>query len=309
MITLRLFGQDYSSFHDFCRKWRSGSVHFPEQISPCQSHIPIAQIPWLVYFEEEAHVLNVSHPLCKDNLIEILGLSDARICCSKDVFFLNPFNKTRIELPDFPPEQWDYPSCGTMDVYLPALSFSSPPISSNCVVFGISSSWDHDEAVSICMISRGEASWTIHQHQDNNESFVLSNVNPVYHNGIFYCLYIEDVSSFFVQCNGNLFLVFQGCMGNAVFNQVQHLEDHMFFSSGQISLSARTVEAFNEMGNKIYFPLFPFSCDGSSSGRMYHSFGNSLSSGDISRMKILNNCVWVEPNFVIPSNEDLIWAI
>ncbi|KAJ4980643.1 hypothetical protein NE237_031480 [Protea cynaroides] len=282
MITLRLFGQDYSSFHDICRTWRSEANPFPLQISPYQSHIPIAQTPWLVYFEEEAHVLNVSHPLCQSNLIEISGLSDSRICCSKDgwlliwqfsrkVFFFNPFNKTTIELPDFPREQWDYPSSEYTEVILPALSFSSPPISSDCVVFGISGSWDDGQAVSICIIRRGEASWTIHQRRDNNESFILSNANPVYHNGIFYCLgegrgdlgiydpakdhwtieshclpplvYSEDVNSLFVQCNGNLFLVFQGHMGKGVFvfvldldvliwDHVQHLEDHMFFSNG-----------------------------------------------------------------------------
>ncbi|KAJ4982008.1 hypothetical protein NE237_032845 [Protea cynaroides] len=374
LMASRLFGLDYSSFHNVCRTWRSGGNPFPLQISPCQYHVPVAQIPWLVYFEEEAHVLNVSHPLCKSNLIEISGLSDSRICCSKDgwlliwqfsrrVFFLNPFNRTRIELPDFPREKWDYPSCRDMDVLLPALSFSSPPVSLDCVVFGISSSCDHDEAVSICIISRGEASWTIHNRRDNNNAFTLSNVNPIYHNGNFYCLgeggdigllgifdphkdhwtieyptisffvSIEDVSSFFVQCNGNLFLVFQGPMGKGVFvfvldfdgmtwNLVQHLEDYMFFSSGQISLSAKTVPAFNEMGNKIYFPMFPLSCDGNSSGgdmsscvfyslstEMYHSFGSSLSSRDISRMKILRNCAWVEPNFVIPSIKELIWAI
>ncbi|KAJ4981498.1 hypothetical protein NE237_032335 [Protea cynaroides] len=249
MITLRLFGQDYSSFHDICRTWRSVANPFPLQISPYQSHIPIAQTPWLVYFEEEAHVLNVSHPLCKGNLIEISGLSDSRICCSKDgwlliwqfsrkVFFFNPFNKTRIELPDFPREQWDYPSSEYTEGHM------------------------------------GK--------------------------GVFVFVLDLDV---------------------LIWDHVQHLEDHMFFSNGQNSFSAKTVDPFNEMGNKIYFPIFPLSCDGSSIGGdisscvffslstgMYHSFGTSLSSGDISRMKILRNCAWVEPNFVIPSNKDLIWA-
>ncbi|KAJ4980846.1 hypothetical protein NE237_031683 [Protea cynaroides] len=372
MIKFHLFGQDYSSFHDVCRAWRSGGNPFPLEISPWQSHIPIAQTPWLVYFEEEDHVLNVSHPLCKSNLIEISGLSESRICCSRDgwllmwqfsgrVFFLNPFIKTRIELPDFPRESWDYPSCGSMNVFLPSLSFSSPPISSDCVVFGISSSRDHDEAVSICIIRRGEASWTIHQRRDNNIPFVLSMANPVYHNEIFYCLgekghlgifdphkdhwtiqrpyissfvlNIEDVNSFFVQCNGNLFLVLQGHMGKGVFvfvldldkmiwNQVQHLEDHMFFLSDQISFSAKTVEGFNDMGNKIYFPIFPPTWDGSGCGGDiiscvfysmntdgYHFFGHSHSNGDISGMIILKNCAWIEPNFVIPSSKELIWGI
>ncbi|KAJ4980561.1 hypothetical protein NE237_031398 [Protea cynaroides] len=205
-------------------------------------------------------------------------------------------------------------------VFASTLVLSSSPISLDCIVFGISSSW-------ICIISRGEASWTIHHCQDNNQPFVPSNVNPVYHNGLFYCLGedgnlgifdtqgqdIQEGNSFFLECNDNLFVVIQGHMGKGVFvfvldphkkiwNQVQHLEDHMFFSISQISHSAKTVQAFDEMANKIYFPMFSPSYDGSSSGGDISSCVFYSLSGKI-------NCAWVESNFVIASDKDLIWAI
>ncbi|XP_042485539.1 F-box/kelch-repeat protein At1g57790-like isoform X2 [Macadamia integrifolia] len=352
LIKLHLFGQDYCSFCAVCRTWRSKGNPFPLHITP-------------------------------SSLIEIpAGLSDSRICSSGDswllmwqysrqVFFLNPFNKTMIELPDFPRQEWDLlPGMKKWSYHMPAFSFSSAPTSSNCIVFGIARSlWA--EEVSICIIRHGEARWTIHKCIANNLPFMLSNANPVFHNGLVYCLgedgnlgvfdphkdddrreecnwtvldhphtppfvlTIADGNRFLVQCNGNLFSVFQGHMGKGVsvfsldhqtmtWNQVQDLEDHMLFLASQTSLSVGMVKAFDRMGDKIYFPIFPISsCDSNRGGminscscvfyslstEMYHTFGTSHSSLDICGMKIRRNCAWIEPNFVIPSSKDLKWGL
>ncbi|XP_042478151.1 F-box/kelch-repeat protein At1g57790-like [Macadamia integrifolia] len=384
---LCLFGQDYCTFRAVCRTWRSNKGNpFPilHTTPPTtdQSLLPMTQFPWLLYLKEEDHVLNVFHPLCKGStLIEIPGLlSDSRICSSSNgwfllwqysrrLFFLNPFTKSVIELPDFPRDQWDFVN-HLLDMHLPALSFTSPPTSSNCIVFGISSSCSADR-VSICIIRHGEPNWTIHKCLPNNLPFVLSNANPVFHKGLVYCLgeggnlgvfdphkgtrdgecnwtvlakplapsfvsTIPDGNRSLVQCNGNLISVFQDHMGKGVsvfsldqqrmiWNQVQDLNDHMLFLTSQTSHSAKVVNPFNGMGDKIYFPIFLFSsCNSSSSNdgggfnscvfyslcsEMYHTFGTSHSSRDISRMKIQINCAWIEPNFVIPSSKDLKWGL
>jgi hypothetical protein len=121
-----------------------------------------------------------------------------------------------------------------------------------------------------------------------NIEFPLYNINPVFHNGLFYYLSIKGklavidavgglswkelveppcsgyFNSFLVECNGNLLSIFEASFGKWVqvfmlnestmtWIKVKSLENYMLFV-GKTSLSS--MAKIHGMENKIYFPRF-----------------------------------------------------
>ncbi|KAL5718594.1 hypothetical protein ACHQM5_011479 [Ranunculus cassubicifolius] len=158
------------------------------------------------------------------------------------VFFFNPFTTEIIKLPE-------HPKClGYINI-----SFSSPPTSSDYVVFGVEAA-----ALNYVIFSvyrKVQDRWSRHFLRDRPCSFIASQCNPVFHNGVFYCLSkdgklgifnpnatneddmwrvymnlsVQDVRvtdpmliledstrSFIMECDGEIYSVFVGFLGSPV---------------------------------------------------------------------------------------------
>ncbi|PIA38934.1 hypothetical protein AQUCO_02700254v1 [Aquilegia coerulea] len=252
------------------------------------------QYPSLMFSNREKSKCSFLDPMynvdCCFDMPELLG---ARICFSKDgwllmkkgdrsMFFFNPFTKTTIRLPDLP----------ELHFGLNGLSFTAPPTSSSCIVFGF---FNFLSYVRICFLHLGDKGWNNSEHP-NNVEIALSNNNPVFYNGAFYCLGLEGHlgvfnlskcgwnvfqtphqgnldegngemlahQSYLVECNGEMLAVFIGHMGKWVhvykldwtfmnWRLLKSLEDHVLFVSRTTSLSMKAVN--KQMRNKIYFPF------------------------------------------------------
>ncbi|KAL5718593.1 hypothetical protein ACHQM5_011478 [Ranunculus cassubicifolius] len=152
------------------------------------------------------------------------------------VFFFNPFSTEIIKLPE-------QSKC----LRYINISFSSPPTSSDYVVFGV-----EDAALNYVIFSvyrKVQDLWSRHFLRDRPYSFVASQCNPVFHNGVFYCLSkdgklgifnpnatneddmwrvymnlsVQDVRvtedssrSFIMECDGEIYSVFVGFLGTPV---------------------------------------------------------------------------------------------
>ncbi|KAF7114736.1 hypothetical protein RHSIM_Rhsim01G0008500 [Rhododendron simsii] len=168
-----LFLGDIKRFHNVCRSWRSTPT-------------PSVQSPVLMCIGNDNTRCKFFHPLYKGPYsMHIPKLSGAvpRFCkdgwllMSKgrhSMFFFNPFTKALINLPDLP-DNYDFK----------AMTFTSSPTSFNCMVFGIDAKFD--KYYSISTIRHGEESWHVLRGEHNSPIF-LSDCNPVFHDGEFYCL-------------------------------------------------------------------------------------------------------------------------
>ncbi|KAI3850108.1 hypothetical protein MKW98_001052 [Papaver atlanticum] len=232
------------------------------------------------------------------------------------VFFYNPFTKENINLPDLPVDMYSFS----------AISFSSTPTSSDCMVFAIQQMRAGDgmsSEISIYLIKRGAALWSIYNFQNmSTEKFMPLHNTPVFHNGGFYCLdyngtlgvfKLQDYSwkvlekphqqfsgiypSFLVECAGQILLVKLGHLGASVrvfrlyfskmgWDEVWNLGKHMLFISYTSCFSA--IAPNMRMENKIYFPRL---CN-------YHSFGSRHSADNFYDTEgWYTNCTWIEPNW------------
>ncbi|KAH7866073.1 hypothetical protein Vadar_015226 [Vaccinium darrowii] len=281
------------------------------------------------------------HPKYKDPYkMDIPELSGALLRCSKDgwllmssgehsVFFINPFTKAKIDLPNLP-----HGYC------FDTISFSSAPTSLDCRVFAVHVFFDN---VKISAISRGEEEWT--WYRIKGERDYQSPTNPVLYNGLFYCLGQDGTlgvfnpkdsswgypqhpgkpcnyaayESYLMECDGKLLAVFVGNKGRGVsvyrlddskmaWERVYGLGNKMLFVSPAASFSATKI--VEGMENKIFFPRF---CgkDGvffSLATHRYESFGSCLSRKDLSGMEELLHSCWIEPTIKTYSpEEELNW--
>ncbi|PIA38935.1 hypothetical protein AQUCO_02700255v1 [Aquilegia coerulea] len=142
-----------------------------------------AQYPSLMFSNREKSKCSFLDPMYNVNscfdMPELLG---AKICSSKDgwllmkkgdrsMFFFNPFTKATIRLPDLP-----------KNLGFNGISFTAPPTSSSCIVFGF---FNFVSCVRIYFLHLGDNGWN-YSECPNNE-IALSNNNPVFYNGAFYC--------------------------------------------------------------------------------------------------------------------------
>ncbi|KAF8400454.1 hypothetical protein HHK36_013752 [Tetracentron sinense] len=325
---------DYMNFRAVCRACRSAVPRIQWKTNLTGSTV---QSPWLIFFQQEKGICNFFDPMyntcyCME-IPEILG---ARICFSKEnwllmskgkhcMFFLNPFTKENIQLPDL------------RDNYcFASFCFTSSPVSSDWSAIGLKSHCSHD--VRIALLRCGEAAWT-NIICDNDLPFFVSYNNPVFYEGAFHCLgedgnlgvfdlredgwtwtilptpqrpcsSIRD--NFMVECDDELVSVFVGHMGewiqvfkldhaNMAWVDVKSLEDQTLFLSRSTSISAKVMGS--RMQNRIYFPIF-FS-NNNCNGLYYfletdrwNSITGEHSSEDLYDSKEQLHCTWTQPNLV-----------
>ncbi|XP_026378185.1 F-box/kelch-repeat protein At1g57790-like [Papaver somniferum] len=250
----------------------------------------------------------------------------------RTVFCYNPFTKATIRLPDVP------------DGYaLGGMSFSSVPTSGDCVVIVISN-WfpyfsSNDFYFLVTEPGKRATDWNIYQFRYKSHyinDFMPCINNPVFHNGVFYCLdyngmlgvfdvkkgdrgwevlskSLKQFSNFYpsylVECDEKLLLVNVGQSGKSV--DIYRLDDsemvwvklnslgkHALFISYTSSFSV--VAPRSCMENKIYFPRL----HGESilyyslDTCRYHCVGsNQHSSQDFHNTKERLSCTWIQPNW------------
>ncbi|XP_058201694.1 F-box/kelch-repeat protein At1g57790-like [Rhododendron vialii] len=168
-----LFLGDIKRFHNVCRSWRlttTPSVQSPVLMSigndntRCKFFHPLYKSPYSMYIPE---LFCAVSRFCKDGWL-LMSRGE------HSMFFFNPFTKALINLPDLH-EKYNFRG----------ITFTSSPTLSDCMIFGIIVHFD--EWFSISTICRGEESWQ-QLCGENNSPFFISDCNPVFHHGEFYCL-------------------------------------------------------------------------------------------------------------------------
>lgn len=328
-------------FLSICKTWRS--VFDPKYLSPLG--FPVPQSQWLIHKKTDQTKCKFFHPTygfiyC----IYILELRGAVIQHSKggwllmsqeenQVFFFNPFSNAKIELPDL-----TYP--------FNAMTFTSIPTSSDCMVVAVVSNFDSD--VCFSTIRRGEKDWNLQEFK-NNLPITPSHCNPIFHQEKFFWLgrkgnlgifdpnndqwtVLDDpqelddykYESYLVDCDGELISVFLSSMGSQIsvfkldeskmkWQEVKDLSDHMLFLSVRTSFSRKTV--MDQMKNKIYFPRFhqefpskeKYCVFYSLDTCKYETFGNGFSREDLYDTSELMECSWIEPRDDHYTEEQLYW--
>ncbi|KAL3511942.1 hypothetical protein ACH5RR_024659 [Cinchona calisaya] len=166
--------------------------------------------------------------------------------------------------------------------------------------------------------------------------FEPSNCNPVFYNGVFYCLardgklgifdpnrkilwrvlhqpqppFIDMVDeSYLVECEGQLLSVFLDNHGKMVslyrldklqtsWKTVKNLGDKMLFLSHCSSFAVKNDDG---MENKIYFPRFDEGGNGIMfyclKTRMFQTFGRKFSSKNLYGIEKKLHCCWITPSF------------
>ncbi|KAL5702340.1 hypothetical protein ACHQM5_027569 [Ranunculus cassubicifolius] len=189
---------DSLRFRLTCKTWMSITPPVKTSHLILHSNPEAQKIPWLMSFPYiNKGVCNFHHPIYGDSFtMNIPKLADAIILESKfgwllmlrgetSVFFSNPLTAEIIELPDL---EYNYALSG--------ISFSAPPTASECIIFG------HDvptfDPKTICVLvyrmvkenenNDSEANTWSSRFFDIEYEFMSSLSNPVYDDGIFYCL-------------------------------------------------------------------------------------------------------------------------
>ncbi|KAL5718601.1 hypothetical protein ACHQM5_011485 [Ranunculus cassubicifolius] len=231
------------------------SANKPIGSFPPQALSNTQHVPWLISFPyNKINVCHFYHPIYTDvytmNLPQLKGaivrhakfgwllMSVGRY----SLFFFNPYTTEIIKLPE----------CSVCPGFV-NISFSSSPTSSDYVVFGLMSS--SDDFVLMSAYHKVQDRWSTHFLRDRPYTFVPSDCNPIFHNGVFYCLskdgklgifnpnvideddmwrvytdlsvhdvrvtspdLILEVStrSFIMECDGEIFSVFVGFVGSPV---------------------------------------------------------------------------------------------
>ncbi|KAL5730888.1 hypothetical protein ACHQM5_003672 [Ranunculus cassubicifolius] len=185
LIMSHLFLQDCTRFRLTCKSWmsirpplRSHHLLFP-------SHCGSQHLPWLIAFlkNNSKGTCKFYNPVYGDSyVIDIPELAGANVRSAKygwllvsrgrsNIFFFNPFSMETIQLPDF-----------EEDINLSCISFSSPPTSTDFIVFARCS-------FMMFVYYQGEERWKLYSLGDNvvPKEFVAP-CNPVFSDGIFYFL-------------------------------------------------------------------------------------------------------------------------
>ncbi|KAL5703236.1 hypothetical protein ACHQM5_028351 [Ranunculus cassubicifolius] len=217
--------------------------------------LPYSQhLPWLISFpRNKEEICHSYHPIYTDsyimNLPQLAGavVRDAKFgwllmsLGNGSIFFFNPFTTETIKLPD-------YNYCAFVNA-----SFSSPPTSLDCVVFGHLLSWESFVCMSV--YRKSDNRWSSHFLDGLPYTFIPSLCNAVFHGGVFYSLgkdgmlgifnpnesnekdmwrvytnlsvpdltlsaplghFKVNTRSFIMQCEGQIFCVFVGYVGSPV---------------------------------------------------------------------------------------------
>ncbi|PIA51685.1 hypothetical protein AQUCO_01100507v1 [Aquilegia coerulea] len=171
LILENLFFDDCIRFRLTCKAWISMTP--PRRSFLLQNKSGSHHLPWLLSFPKNnmsACILN--HPIYSDayvmNLTELEG--------NKSLFFFNPSTMETIKIP--------YPDFGFVDYNIRNISFSCPPTSPDCVVFG--HSMPSEEQVRFLVYFNNDKNW--YRLTIEVPYLFLTSCNPVLHDGLFYSL-------------------------------------------------------------------------------------------------------------------------
>ncbi|KAL5718615.1 hypothetical protein ACHQM5_011499 [Ranunculus cassubicifolius] len=175
-------------------RFRLATKSFISMIPPVRSFNPqilssTQDLPWLVSFPNSTEkICYFYHPIytnvyttnfsrLRDSIIRHakfgwLLMSVGRRC----LFFFNPLTGETVQLPT------GYPPYGTFI----NISFSSPPTSTDCVVFGHMSCGENFAHMSVYRKSQNR--WCNHSFLNTGYTFIPSDCNQVYRDGVFYSL-------------------------------------------------------------------------------------------------------------------------
>ncbi|KAF5192500.1 F-box family protein, partial [Thalictrum thalictroides] len=294
LIVPFLFLGDCIRFRLTCKSWisitpplRSNCVFNKFESEPQQL------VPWLMSFPKTNQgICKLCHPIYGDtysmNLSELEGavIRNAKygwllMSQGTSYFFFNPITMEVIKLPD---DVREYNFIG--------MSFSSPPTSSDFVVFGFLGS-------ATVVYRKGEENWSFDFVNDSHWEFMNSPCNPIFYDGVFYCLgkngrlglfntkaeneesewrIVESAvfsisldsdttksnESFIVEYDGEILSVFVGRQGqqisifkldqsNMKWDKVESLGDKVLFLSATASMLLPAA-GLKGIENRIYFP-------------------------------------------------------
>ncbi|KAI3935880.1 hypothetical protein MKX01_004607 [Papaver californicum] len=242
-------------------------------------------------------------------------LAGATIRYSKDGWL---YCLAMIRLPDLPD-----------DYVLGGMSFSSTPTSHICVVIAMSnwSPWSSKSGYAEVsfLVSDLRKGWTAHLFeykydthdrymQDIRHDFMPCINNPVFYNGVFYCLDYNGLLGVFTKKGGGFsWKVLPKSLGqfNGIYPsflmawvELTILGKHAIFISYTSSFSAVSPRSFME--NKIYLMrlygdrILYYSLDTC----RYHCVGsNRHSSQDFHNTKEISNCTWIQPNWSVEPDD------
>ncbi|PIN10680.1 hypothetical protein CDL12_16722 [Handroanthus impetiginosus] len=183
LILSKLFFKDHCNFKLVCKSWNlicpvwpplPLPIDSPEFRSPCLMIPHRSNCSWKIFHSLFNNSYYLEFPELVDT--EILYSKYGWLLMSKDeltIFFFNPFTREKIKLPP------------TTKSFL-SICFTSPPTSSNCIIFGILSTEIRNH-IDFSFIKVGDEEW-------KSKSFitypdiVISNCPPVFLNGVYYCL-------------------------------------------------------------------------------------------------------------------------
>ncbi|PIA34175.1 hypothetical protein AQUCO_03800034v1 [Aquilegia coerulea] len=333
LISSSLCLGDCIRFRLTCKSWISMTPPLQSNPLPMQPESGY-QLPWLISFPNNNNgVCNFYHPVSSDSytryIPELAGalLHNARygwLLLSKNkntcIFLFNPFTMELVNLPDLKDRDGPFQN----------MFFSSPPTSSDFVVYGLSTH-------TMLVYHKAENTWTTYSlhGQPRFEIFFIP-CNPIFHGGVFYFLCadgrlalfnpkaIEEESqweifpesaliiavsskrNFIVEYNGEILAVFVGLLGKPIsvfkldhlkmkWDRLETLDDKAVFvshkSSTMIPAGLKGIE------NRIYFPMLHGQDNlfYSLSTRNYHSFGSKDSREDWLNTTEHWDCAWIHP--------------
>ncbi|XVF56788.1 hypothetical protein PTKIN_Ptkin06aG0148300 [Pterospermum kingtungense] len=193
-----------------------------------------SNIPWLLSFhwhfdlgDDMAQLISFHIPsrsnrcqITKNMVEEELELYGAEICASKygwlllqksdKAYFYNPFSRKAIKLPN-------------MDIDFNRATFSSSPISPDCICFAIQSSKSSDKIrFSIC--SPGNLEWCTIEVDGFNKAVE----DVVYSNGNFYCIFSGGILGAFcvASCNWSMLTCMEPIIEMQVWSRSSFVESN-----------------------------------------------------------------------------------
>ncbi|PIA55782.1 hypothetical protein AQUCO_00700240v1 [Aquilegia coerulea] len=324
LIASFLFLGDCIRFRLTCKSWISVTPPLRANCLFNKFEFEPPQVPWLMSFPKTNQgVCKLYHPVYGDAYtMNIPELADAIIRNAKygwllmsqgiSFFFFNPITMEVIKLPDI---ERDYQFIG--------MSFSSPPTSSDFVVFGFLGFY-------MVVYRKGEERWSRDFFKSSHWEFLHSPCNPIFYDGAFYCLgkngrlllfdtkevvkesQYSDITksneSFIVEYDGEILSIFVGPKGKKIFIfkldlcnmkwcKLESLDDKVLFLShtASILLPAAAV-GLKGIENRIYFPRFHESDNMfySLSTRKYQCCGSRYSCDDWISTSKLSHCSWIQ---------------
>ncbi|XP_010917464.1 F-box/kelch-repeat protein At1g57790 [Elaeis guineensis] len=318
---------DQIQFNAVCKKWSSISDNIQtKKHTPVLMHTSGAhgECNFFDPIDGKCYTMEIEE-LSSNEPLDLRFSRNGWILISEGDFFLfiiNPFTGTVIDLPELD-EGW---------YHFTGISFSSPPTSSDCVVFGIGGT--NSTYVHISMWHHGDNAWK-ELWYDNNLPFCATHNNPVFHHGLFYCLgthgnlgvfnpmdmtwtvldrpkpihsvvneerSMEDC--YLVESNGELLSVFNGNDAKPIlvfrldkskmtWRKVYDLEKKILFLDVRTFLSVQAPR--KEFGSRIYFPRFSEDEDDHRKG-VYYSMRSQEYYPKFYGVKEPVDCLWIEPS-------------